>query len=139
MIAVLHAVAIIVAVLPALAMAPITHYVAPVSMPLLWMAGARSGRPGRAVYAALTVVTAAATLGMGVWGFTGCASHPAMSFWALPVAVAVGVAMVLTSRRGATLVAFRPYAAVLLALAAFVVAGLLRYNPGSNDYVSIGC
>lgn len=124
---------------PMMAWVPVYHWFAPVLLPLEWLGAAVGGWTLRVVYGLFSAFVAFQTLAMAQWGFTQCANHPTVWLVAMPMGLAVGALLVLTSQGGPSLGAFGPFGGALIVVFALLALGLLLFNPGLHGFASPGC
>lgn len=79
------------------------------------------------------------TMAVAQWGLTRCANDRLGLTAAFVVAVAVGGALFVISRRGLTWKGFGMYAWFFVPVLLAVLVGLLNYNPATNSFLSPGC
>lgn len=136
---IVHSLVLFFSIVPALSFVPVYPLFAPVLLPGHWLAAAIGGWSLRLIYGLFNAFVAWQTLVIAVWGFTRCGGHPAVWYAALPGAVLVGVAMVMSSAQGLQRRTFGRYSMFFVPVLLITALSLFFFNPGSNSFVSPGC
>lgn len=134
-----HTVALLTSLAPAVALVPVYPFLAPILLPVQWFAAAVGGWTLRIFYSVLAMLVTSQTIAMAVWAFTRCATHPLTISLGVPVGIAGGVLLAVTSRRGPDRTGFGLYAAFAVPVLLTLALGLLSYSPGSDEFRSPGC